>query len=222
MVTERTLAVGVVLWFSLLLGGCGAPSISIVVSPPVSYLRAGQTTQFKASVSSETGLIWQVNDVSGGDSTVGIIDAQGNYTAPSNLSGVFTVKALSVRSAFSYGSAQAILIARGHVTTTNNPLVAAYSISSAMPAKVSVEFGADTNYGFATWTQDTPADGSPAKLLVAGMHPSTPYHMRAVLHFDGGEELVDSDHVFTTGGIPNGLQFPQIAVSRPSGLPPRN
>ncbi len=221
MVTKKTLPLFVFFGFSILLSGCGGERIWVSVSPQVSYLAAGQTTQFKATLTSGTGVTWSVNDVPGGDSTVGVIDAQGNYTAPSNLSGTFTIKAASQHDQTQAGTATAIVVAPGQVTTTNHPLVALYTISAPASATVLVEFGTSTSYNLTTWAQSTPADGSPMKVFVAGMHASTAYHMRAVLRFDNGVEFFDSDHVFTTGSVSNGLLLPQITVSTSSGLPPQ-
>src|SRR6266576_673143 len=221
MVTRKTFPLVAFLGFSLLLSGCGGEKIWVSVSPEVSYLAAGQTTQFKATLTSGTEVTWSVNDVPGGDSTVGVIDAQGNYTAPSNLSGAFTIKAASRHDWTRTGAATAVVIAPGQVTTTNHPLVALYTISAPASATVSVEFGTSKSYGLTTWAQPGAADGAPMKVFVAGMHASTAYHMRAILRFDNGVEFFDSDHVFTTGSVPGGLLLPQITVSTSSGLPPQ-
>ena len=88
------------------------------------------------------------------------------------------------------------------VTQTNNPQVALYTIQPSNPGKVSVEFGPTTSYGFTTWEKPTPEDGSPVKILVAGMKANTTYHLRAVVKFNDGRVGMDSDQTFKTGSLP--------------------
>lgn len=75
----------------VILAGCGSgnsseitnPTIALV--PPVSsVIAAGSTLQFQAKVSgtSNTAVLWFVNNIPGGNSTVGTITPQGLYTAP--------------------------------------------------------------------------------------------------------------------------------------------
>src|ERR1700730_2306131 len=101
----------------------------------------------------------------------------------------------------------------GVVSTTPNPQVARYSVTSSCKAKVMVEFGPDTNYGLQT------AASRQNTVLVAGMRAFTTYHMRARLDFDDGLHLLDSDHTFTTGGLTRN-RIPSVTVTRPSGLEP--
>jgi hypothetical protein len=84
---------------------------------------------------------------------------------------------------------------------------------------VTVEFGTDTTYGLQTWAVPAPLDGSPVNILVAGMRAFTTYHMRARMNLLDGSQSFDSDHVFTTGGLPP-ERIPQVAVTRPGGLEP--
>jgi arylsulfate sulfotransferase len=97
---------------------------------------------------------------------------------------------------------------QGAVSATQNPQVARYSVASSCKAKVMVEFGPDTNYGLQT------AASRQNTVLVAGMRAFTTYHMRARLDFDDGSHLLDSDHTFTTGGLPPD-RIPNVTVTRP-------
>ena len=81
----------------------GAASISVVapiaVTPTTASVTAGATQQFTAQVSfsTNTAVTWQVNGVTGGNSSLGTISTAGLYTAPSTyplISGV-TVTAIS-------------------------------------------------------------------------------------------------------------------------------
>jgi hypothetical protein len=97
--------------------------------------------------------------------------------------------------------------------------VALYSFSSPRDASVSIEFGTDTTYGKSTWVQNTPPGGGAVQILVAGMLANTTYHMRADVSFPDGTQFVDTDHTFTTGGLPADY-VPQITVTNPNGLTP--
>jgi arylsulfate sulfotransferase len=107
----------------------------------------------------------------------------------------------------------------GVVTPTQNPQVARYTISPPRGAKVTIDFGTDTTYGLQTWAVPAPLDGSLVSILVAGMRAFTTYHMRARMNLPDGSQSLDSDHVFTTGGLPP-QRIPQVAVTRPDGLEP--
>src|ERR1700686_44234 len=101
----------------------------------------------------------------------------------------------------------------GVVTATQNPQGARYTIVPPRSGMVTIEFGPDTNYGLQT------ATSRQISFLVAGMRAFTTYHMRARMDFDDGTQMYDSDHTFTTGGLPPG-RVPQVTVTQPSGLEP--
>ena len=79
----------------LILAGCGpggAPDdddpppqpVTINIIETVADVQVGHTFQFHHSVSNSTNTActWRVNDIAGGNATVGTIDAGGLYTAP--------------------------------------------------------------------------------------------------------------------------------------------
>jgi hypothetical protein len=73
--------------------------VEVSTSPTTATVVIGGTAQFTATVqnTSNTAVTWQVNDVAGGNATVGTISASGLYTAPASVpspAGV-TVKAVS-------------------------------------------------------------------------------------------------------------------------------
>src|SRR5262249_25387569 len=106
---------------------------------------------------------------------------------------------------------------RGTVHATAHPLVAEYQLSVPRPGQVSVEFGPDLTYGRRTWSQPVPAGGETVRLLVAGMHANTTYHMRARIDLSSGITLFASDHAFTTGALPH-VSFPSVTVTPSSAL----
>jgi arylsulfate sulfotransferase len=111
---------------------------------------------------------------------------------------------------------------QGVVTPTQNPQVARYTIvppRGARGATVTIDFGPDKTYGLETWAVPVPLDGSPVSILVAGMRAFTTYHMRARINLRHESHWFDSDHVFTTGGLPP-ERIPQVVITRPDGLEP--
>ena len=77
-----------------MMAGCGGGSastsppptpISVSVVPSLAMVRAGSQLPLQATVQGSTNgaVTWQVNSVSGGNVTLGIIDSTGLYTAPS-------------------------------------------------------------------------------------------------------------------------------------------
>src|ERR1700689_188621 len=79
----------------LLVCGCGGggevspppPVINVQVLPSTANVRAGSTQAFTVTVTgtTNTSVTWKVNNVTGGNSTVGTIDGSGNYSAPAVL-----------------------------------------------------------------------------------------------------------------------------------------
>jgi Protein of unknown function (DUF3443) len=76
-----------------------APGVSISVGPTSATVQTGTTQQFNATVTGTTNqsVTWQVNGVTGGDTTNGMISAEGIYTAPASVPNpaTVTVKAIS-------------------------------------------------------------------------------------------------------------------------------
>jgi arylsulfate sulfotransferase len=245
---SRRCGLGLLLILTCLLLACGSstntmvesPSnttpavVSVSISPTSSALAfgQGQTTQFTATVSgtSNTGVTWSVNGTAGGNSSVGTVNTNGVFAAPSppvpqsGAAGVpgpgqvVTVTATSVADPTKSASASVILVSPGQVTATQNPLVAQYSFNSPVNAGVQIQFGPTTSYGLQTWLQPIPAGGGVLNMLVAGMRANTTYHMRAVVQLGGGLQYADPDQTFTTGSIPG--QLPTISTSTTPGMTP--
>jgi arylsulfate sulfotransferase len=130
-----------------------------------------------------------------------------------------TIRAQSFANPLKKAFAKVWVQGPGTVSTTNNPLVAQYSIVVPDGGKVKVEFGPDTSYGMDTWTQPAPSGGGPVNIEVAGMRASSTYHMRADIALPGGGEFQDVDHTFQTGAVPAD-RMPQISVQTPGTLTP--
>jgi len=90
--------------------------VAVSVTPSSASLQVGMATQtFTANVTdtTNTAVSWQVNNVPGGNSTVGTISASGVYTPPATVSGTLTVTVTAVSQAVKTqsGSAQVVVTA---------------------------------------------------------------------------------------------------------------
>jgi hypothetical protein len=93
-----------------------ASPVAVSVTPSSASLQVGMATQtFTAIVTdtTNTAVSWQVNNVLGGNSTVGTISASGVYTPPARVSGsmTVTVTAVSLAVKTQSGSAQVVITA---------------------------------------------------------------------------------------------------------------
>jgi len=194
---------------------------SLTIAPQYAADGSGGTTHFKATVNGTGTVQWMVNGVAGGTSSTGTVDANGNYTAPSEVTqaeNITVTASLTNSPGFNYASAIVSLLPGGIVTSTTNPQVASYSIILPMPGTVYVEFGQNTGYGFPTSVQATPTQsGAQVIVLVAGMLASTTYHMRAQVVLSNGAVFTDIDHTFTTGIPPPTASVAANAVA--GGVP---
>jgi arylsulfate sulfotransferase len=194
-------------------------SISVSVSPSTSVLVTGQTQQLTASITGtdKKDVAWTIFSSS---VNPGTIDASGLYKAPGTapLTAV-RIQAASVANPAKTAVATVWVLAPGTVSTTNNPLVAQYSMTVPDGGSIRVDFGPNTSYGLNTWTRPAPSGGGFVNMLVAGMRASSPYHMRANVDLPGGLQFQDADHTFQTGAPPAG-RIPQITAQTPGSLTP--
>lgn len=90
-------------------------SVSVTVTPATASILRGQTLDFNATVqnSPDQSVTWSVNDVLGGNGTVGWIDSVGFYTAPQTVPAppTVTVSARSVSTPAVSGSAAVTITA---------------------------------------------------------------------------------------------------------------
>jgi arylsulfate sulfotransferase len=108
-------------------------------------------------------------------------------------------------------------IATTSIASTQNPLVAQYSVTTALgcSGQVMVEFGPDTSYGRNTAWYPVPASSQTTTILVAGMRASSVYHMRAAAGCGNVATFTSVDATFKTGALPP-LPFPTLTVTRPN------
>ncbi len=199
---------------------------AVSIQPQNAALAPGQTMQFTASSTSGGAITWMVNGIVGGNSTVGIIDANGNYTAPSISQSINTVvyAALASSPQTNYATAPVALIQSGQVLPTINPQVAVYAMYLPQPGSVAIRFSPDTGYVsiLNTWSQATPTTpnnyGGEVNIEVAGMRASTMYNMQAVVTLANGVTFTDSNHTFTAGDAP---QTAPVQITTPNGQTPQ-
>ncbi len=207
--------------------GCSS-SVKPTISPTSVALGTGQTTQFTAKAPGKN-LVWSVQGIPGGNASVGTINAEGNYTAPSmGPSAIITVTATVVTASGAASTnphdsayAQVAFVANGIVAPTANPQVALYTISPPEDASVTIQFGQTTNYGLTTWTQSTPTGGGAVAIFVAGMLANTTYHMQATVMLSSGLTFKDMDHTFTTGAPPAN-QLAKLTTTTTPGMTPQS
>jgi len=208
--SAKCVVVCLVAVFLGMLAGCASgPPIgnSIVqIAPSSALIAPGQSIQFEAIVNIPNAsplFQWEVNAVVGGSPSTGTITSAGIYTAPATapaqLMQIGIRKQQGTSTITVYDPSHP---APGSVTSTQNPLVASYSIAIPAGASVYVKFGKDTTYGLSTSSVPAPSTGGTATVLVAGMLSSTTYHMQAVIQLPNGSQLMDSDQTFVTGAIP--------------------
>ncbi len=150
-----------------LLGGCGGgsrtppPQITVTISPTLANVSTGQTKQFTATVTgtANTAVSWQVNGVTGGNSTIGTISANGLYTAPSAVPIPATVTVTAVSQADSSKSASASVTIAAQVTVVVSPGSATVLVFQTVQFSATVN-GTPTTA--VTWQANCPA-GSAAK-----------------------------------------------------------
>ena len=112
---------------------------------------------------------------------------------------------------------QSAVLTAGVVSTTTNPYVAQYTLSSPFPVTLTVAFGPTTAYGRATSPVTIAAAGGTASVYVAGMQAGSTNHMQAVLTFANGAQAADVDHTFTAGAALPGIpaSFPVTVTGTP-------
>jgi len=141
-------------------------SITIAVTPPSPSVAVNATQQFTATVTgtTNTSVTWQVNNVAGGNSTVGTISASGLYTAPTAVPSpaTVTIKAVSAADATKTATATAT------ITTATSSTSRFVYVSSYPDNKLAV-FSVDDTTGLLNPTSTANTGTSPS---FVAMHPS--------------------------------------------------
>ena len=126
------------------IAAAGAPAISVSTTPAgVTVVYTSATQSFTANVTGETNTAvnWEVNTIAGGNSTVGTIDTNGNYTAPSTVPSqpLVIITAVSQAASSVYGSYPITI-----VTAPSAQQPAPQTISAGGSATFSLALSANT------------------------------------------------------------------------------
>jgi hypothetical protein len=102
-------------------GGGGGSNITVSIASNSTFVDIFTSQQFTATVigTNNQGVTWSVDNVNGGDATVGTISAAGLYTPPSTA-GSHAIKATSVADTTKSASANLAVVAFGVYTFHNN------------------------------------------------------------------------------------------------------
>jgi hypothetical protein len=96
--------------------------VTVSVSPGSATLHVGHTQRFTATVTgAPAGVTWSVNNIAGGDPSVGTIDTSGEYTAPMDTPSpsTVTIGAASTTSPTASGSASVAVLPLPTITSVS-------------------------------------------------------------------------------------------------------
>jgi trimeric autotransporter adhesin len=92
----------------------GAVKVTVSSNPPIADVYTGTTQAFNANVTgtTNTAVTWQVNGVTGGNTTFGTISSSGLYSAPTAVPSpaTVTVKAISQANSTAFGTASVMIV----------------------------------------------------------------------------------------------------------------
>jgi hypothetical protein len=134
----------------------------VSLSPTTAEVQTGGTLQFTATVVSSfnTTITWAVNDIQGGNSTLGTVSGTGLYTAPATVPNPATVTVKAISSAETYPSGSAIVTI---MTPPVNATVSVAPVGSTTPVGTTVQYTATvtgTTNTAVTWSVNGVAGGS--------------------------------------------------------------
>jgi hypothetical protein len=125
-------------------------ALTIGITPTTASVYTGRTQQFAATFNStnNTQVAWQVNSITGGDSTHGTINASGLYTAPATVPSPNTVTITAISEADTTKTATAT------VTIVPGSVINISPASAIVPASGTQAFSATVNNQpvTVTWT----------------------------------------------------------------------
>jgi putative Ig domain-containing protein/glycosyl hydrolase family 32 len=196
-------------------------SIQVSVAPSSPTIQTGTTLQFIAGVSgtANTSVTWSVNNINGGNSTVGTINADGLYTAPANIpdSNPVTIKATSAADVTRPGTASVILVPA--ITSATSRFL---TITSGPPPPANAGVASVFNFTAAggrppySWAATGPADNGLTLNRTTGILSGTPTYNGAlpivveVTDADGLKDTVQYEMQF------NGFGSTAFIINSPS------
>ena len=126
------------------------PPVSVSISPTTASVEIGNTAQFTATVqnTSNRAVTWLVNDVAGGNATVGTISASGLYAAPATVPNPNSVTVKAVSQADATKSASATVTITLIITISIAPTAVTLPAGATQQFTATVENTANTSV---TW-----------------------------------------------------------------------
>ncbi|HEY0378440.1 MAG TPA: DUF1800 family protein [Pyrinomonadaceae bacterium] len=122
---------GLLVWMMVAVPAFPRPlmAVSVTISPTAVTLTTGSQKQFTAQVAGDanTAVTWKVNDIAGGNATVGTINGGGLYTAPAATPSEWTVTVKAVSSANPAASAASAVTVHNQI-----PLITSV-VASTLP-----------------------------------------------------------------------------------------
>jgi YVTN family beta-propeller protein len=145
----KVVKLGAVLALTAWLMGCGggnAATVSVTISPPTATVIFLGTQQFTVIVSgnSNQNVTWAVNNVKGGNSTVGTISTSGLYTAPATLPNPAAVVVSATSVASPSASATAVVTIDSGIRVTVTPAATTIGTSETLAFTATVTGTANT------------------------------------------------------------------------------
>jgi chitodextrinase len=150
------------------------PAVTISISPTAASVVTTKTQPFTATVTNatNTAVTWQVNGVTGGDSTHGTISASGLYTAPSSAPNPATVTVSAILQTDATKSASAtvtIAASQNPVVISISPTVASVVTTKTQPFTATVT---NTTNTAVTWQVNglTGGDSTHGTISASGLY----------------------------------------------------
>ena len=166
--TRSALTLAILVSLVLVLASChsAAPAtttstVTVVIFPTTVSLNVGTSTNFSATAAggSLNTVTWQVNSITGGNSTVGTIDNAGTYTAPASVPSGNTVTVAAVSNDVSTVTATSIVTILPPATVTITPTQVSLTAGATQPFTANVQGTTTSNV---TWEVNAQQGGTPA------------------------------------------------------------
>jgi hypothetical protein len=124
-------------------------TITVAVAPSAASVLLGEPQPFSATVSNaaNTAVIWSVDGIPGGNSTVGTIDAGGVYTAPANLPSPVLVSVQGASAADNSKSSTAHVTITSDISVSVSPLAMQVELGALRPFTASVNSAGNPDRG---------------------------------------------------------------------------
>jgi hypothetical protein len=167
-------------------GYAGTPPVNevvVIISPVSASVALGQTLQFVASVTGSTNsaVTWSVNNVTGGNASVGTISTAGLYTAPANLPNPATVTITAASASSPQSNASATVTFTDGLQVSVTPSSASILTGGTQVFTATVS-GAGSLPTTVTWSVNGISGGNPAiGMVVATGNNSAVYTAPAII-----------------------------------------